>query len=333
MMNKSVRDIDAVITWVDVSDPDHRKKWKKYKKKNLSADNELATGRDKTRFVDNGELLYCLYSIRKFAPWIRKIHLITDNQVPDFVDDKFRIENNVHIVDHRTIFDSFEWALPTFNSRTLESMIWRVPKLSNQFIYFNDDFVITKPVLPSDFFRDESVVLRGEWKPIRNYGAFRLKMNDWVSNIAKRTFGITRSMNLLLQINSARLAGFNSDYFKTPHIPHPILKETLSNFFGANPLLLSENIQYKFRNLDQFSSVYLAYHLEVKKENASFDKNRDYIMLNGEMEIGMTFESKLKKIKNQDMRFLCIQGLERFTDIQRSKLDQVLRNLLDINSI
>ena len=332
-MSESVRGIDAVITWVDVNDPKHRKKWKKHKKKNRNIDNELITGRDKTRFVNNGELQYCLCSIRKFAPWIRKIFLITDNQIPDFVDDEFIKDHNLSIINHKTIFKSYEWALPTFNSRTLESMLWRVPDLSNHFIYFNDDFVLTKPMSPSDFFRENRVVLRGSWKKIRNYGAFRLKINEWVSTIAKRLFGITRSMNLLLQIKSAKLAGFNYKYFKSPHVPHPLRKKSISDFFDINPLLLSENIRFKFRNMDQFSAVYLANHLEIKNDNAIIEDENDFIMINGEMEIGVTFESKLKKIKNQDIRFLCIQGFESLKNDQQLELDLILRDLLGINSI
>lgn len=121
-MSESIRDMDAVITWVDGNDPKHRKKWKKHKKKNRNVDNELLTGRDKTRFVNKGELQYCLYSIRKFAQWIRKIFLVTDNQIPVFIDEEFIKEHNVIIVNHHTIFESYEWALPTFNSRTLELM-------------------------------------------------------------------------------------------------------------------------------------------------------------------------------------------------------------------
>lgn len=332
-MSESVRDIDAVITWVDGNEPNHRKKWNKHKRKNPNIDNELLTGRDMTRFVNNGELRYCLCSIRKFAPWIRKIYLVTDNQIPEFADDTFIKEHNLNIIDHKTIFESYEWALPTFNSRTLESMLWRIPGLSNHFIYFNDDFVLTKPVSPSDFFCNNQVVLRGAWRAIRNYGVFRIKINEWVSAISKRALGITRSMNLLLQIKSAKLAGYNQNYFKSPHVPHPIQKKTISAFFEANPLLLNENIQYKFRNMDQFSAVYLANHLEIKNKNVIFDTENDFMMINGEMEIGMTFASKLNKIKNQDVRFLCIQGLESLTDDQQKKLDLILSDLLGINSI
>lgn len=332
-MTESVLVVDAVITWVDVNDSDHRKKWKKYKKRNQNTVNELSTGRDKTRFVNNGELEYCLHSIRKFAPWIRKIFLITDNQTPEFIDDNFKAENNITIVDHKTIFESFEWALPTFNSRTLESMLWRIPEIANHFIYFNDDFVLTEPVKPKDFFQDGNVVLRGGWKAIRNYGAIRLKVNEWVSNIAKNLFGITRSMNLLLQINSARIAGFNDKYFRIPHVPHPIRKKTISDFFEVNPLLLSENIKYKFRNLDQFSAIYLANHLEIINERVDFCEKDDFLMLNGELDIKMTFEKKLNKIKNQGVRFLCIQSLERFSNSRRKKLDLVLRDLLDMNPL
>lgn len=332
-MSESVCDIDAVVTWVDGNDPNHQKKLRKYKKENRNIENELLTGRDKTRFIDNGELKYCLCSIRKFTPWIRNIYLITDNQTPGFADEKFVKENNLIIIDHKTIFESFEWALPTFNTRSIESMLWRIPDLSNHFIYFNDDFVLTKPLTPSDFFRENRVVLRGTWKKIRNYGAFRLKINEWVSTIAKRVFGITRSMNLLLQIKSAKLAGFDYKYFKSPHVPHPLRNKSISDFFDINPLLLSENIRFKFRNMDQFSAIYLANHLEIKNDNAIIEDENDFIMINGEMEIGVTFESKLKKIKNQDIRFLCIQGFESLKNDQQLELDLILKDLLGINSI
>tara|TARA_R100001143_G_scaffold63581_1_gene72420 strand:- start:26706 stop:27707 length:1002 start_codon:yes stop_codon:yes gene_type:complete len=332
-MSESVRDIDAVITWVDGNEPNHRKKWNQHKKENRNIDNELLTGRDKTRFINNGELKYCLSSIRKFAPWIRKIYVVTDDQIPEFVNEEFISEHNLSIIDHKTIFKSYEWALPTFNSRTLESMLWRIPDLSTHFIYFNDDFVLTKPLYPSDFFYKDQVVLRGGWKKVRNYGALRIKINEWVSAISKRALGITRSMNLLLQIKSAKLAGYDKRYFKSPHVPHPMRKKTISDFFAANPLLLNENIQYKFRNMDQFSAVYLANHLEIKNNNVIFDTENDFVMINGEMEIGMTFTSKLKKIINQDVSFLCIQGLESLTAEQQKELDLILSDLLGIKSI
>lgn len=329
--NKKILNIDAVVTWVDGNDPKHRSKRKKYKRQNLDVVNELLTGRDNTRFVDNGELAYCLFSIKKFAPWIRKIFLVTDDQIPGFADKEFRAKYNIEIVDHTTIFNDYEWALPTFNTRTIESVLWRISDLSSHFIYFNDDFILTKPVFPADFFQEGKVVLRGGWYPIRNYGAIRMKMNAWISNLAKNLFGITRSMHLLLQIKSARIAGFNSRYFKSPHVPHPVRKETLKRFFEVNSSLLENNIRYKFRNMDQFSAIFLANHLEIGQDNAIFDQLNDFLMINGEMEIGAIFSSKLNKIQDQDVRFLCLQGLESLNDEQRLRLDKALRDQLNMD--
>ena len=231
-MTEKTKHIDAVITWIDGSDENHRKKRVKTlgKTTNLKG-NSLPTGRDKTRFVDNGELRYCIASIRKFAPWIRTIHIITDNQVPDFITPEIQENHNINIVDHKEIFEAYEWALPTFNSRTIETALWRIHDLADRFIYFNDDFIITKPVKPSDFFQGNSVILRGSWKSMKNYGPLRIQMNNSISFVAKKLFGITRSMNLLLQIRSAQLSGLQNKYFRVPHVPHPIQTETLRNFF------------------------------------------------------------------------------------------------------
>jgi hypothetical protein len=150
--------IDAVIAWVDGNDPEHIRKRRNFI--HTEGDNyrrEVPTGRDTTRFTDNGELEYCIRSIRAFAPWIRTIHLVTDNQIPKFLTPDLRRELNVHVVDHRQIFAGFKYALPTFNSRTIETALWRIPNLADHYIYFNDDFILTGDVSPSDFFDEGKV--------------------------------------------------------------------------------------------------------------------------------------------------------------------------------
>ena len=42
--------------------------------------------------------------------------------------------------------------LPTFNSHTIEMNLHRIKGLSEQFVYFNDDMFINKPMKPRDFF-------------------------------------------------------------------------------------------------------------------------------------------------------------------------------------
>jgi hypothetical protein len=38
------------------------------------------------RFGDNNELLYSLRSLDKFAPWIRKVYIVTNGQVPNWLN-------------------------------------------------------------------------------------------------------------------------------------------------------------------------------------------------------------------------------------------------------
>ncbi len=323
--------VDAVITWVDGSDPEHQNKRQEILK-SLSLQHELSlpTGRDKTRFLDNGELRYCIESIRRFAPWIRTIHIITDNQTPAFITPEFRNEYGINIVDHTDVFRSFEWALPNFNSRTIETALWRTPGLAPRFIYFNDDFIITKKVNRDDFFHDDKVVLRGSWKPIRKYGRVRMALNNVVSYIAKHALGITRSMHLLLQIRSAELAGFSKQYFRAPHVPHPIHTETLKKFFKAKPELFKENIRFQFRNMDQFSAIHLANHIEILQQKAILKDESDVMMINGEMDFSFMVNKKLVQLKTGEVKFVCLQGFENFGEKQRKEIESSFSTVLGL---
>lgn len=332
MSINSDQKIDAVITWVDGNDPVHRKKRAEmaciYNAKQRTS-SSLSTAGDETRFIDNGELKYCLASIRTFAPWIHKIYLVTDNQVPPFLTPELRDRYNVELVDHTELFRDYNEVLPTFNSRSIESMLWSIEGLSPRFIYFNDDFVLTKPCKPEHFFQDHTLVLRGKWKRIFKYGKVRQVINQFVSFLAKSVLGITRSMHHLLQIRSAQLAGFSTRYFHGYHVPRPINKETLATFFNEKEELLKENIQYPFRNTNQFSSIFLAHHLELKQDRAvTLDPDNEAMMINGETDFQPFISRKLKKLENQEIRFLCLQGYEYLSTPVKQRLHQILVKLL-----
>ena len=364
--------IDAVITWVDGSDVNHQRKKRRVledpqgaiarkrdfesgrsdtlfidhditgqhdttgqddaAERDIAAGRDIATGRDPTRFRDNGELHYCIRSIRAFAPWIRMIFVITDQQTPEFLTPGSREQLGVRIVDHKEVFRGHEWALPTFNSRTIETVLWRIKGLAPRFIYFNDDFVLTRPVSPEDFFRDEKVILRGAWNRITGQGSgsrhFQYTFNRWATYLAGTFLGITRSMNLNLQIRSAQLAGFRHRYYRTPHVPHPLYTRLIREWFEQNPEKLEENIAFRFRNSLQFNAVYLGHHLALLNGRAIPVSAADLVMLNGEMDPGFIFSHKLKKIRRQQARFACLHALERFNPRRRKQIDQTIQSLL-----
>jgi Stealth protein CR1, conserved region 1 len=72
--------IDAVYTWVDGGDPAHIDKINKA----LVALGFRPRSAAATRFASHGEIFQSLRSLDRFAPFFRYIHIVTDNQRPDF---------------------------------------------------------------------------------------------------------------------------------------------------------------------------------------------------------------------------------------------------------
>jgi hypothetical protein len=324
--------IDAVITWVDGNDPEHRRRRMQALSRDATATPlPIASRGDETRFLDNGELRFCIASIRKFAPWVRNIYLVTDRQCPDFLTPGVQQALDITLVDHTDIFAGYDWALPTFNTRTIETALWRIPGLSGRFIYFNDDFVLGGPVLPEDFFADGKIVARGAWNRMKSYGPMYLKGARLANYLTKKLLGITRTMHLLLQVRSAKLAGYTRKYYRVDHVPHPVHKPVLESFFGKRPELFERNIRYRFRDIEQFSAIFLAYHLKIAEDEAELVPPDDVMMVHGEMDRPIWLRRKIRRIENGDARFLSLQGIEKMHETYRRRLEDVLTELTGLD--
>ncbi|XP_045928385.1 N-acetylglucosamine-1-phosphotransferase subunits alpha/beta isoform X1 [Micropterus dolomieu] len=101
-----------------------------------------------SRFEDNEELRYSLRSVERHAPWVRHIFIVTNGQIPSWLN----LDNpRVTVVTHQDIFQNHSH-LPTFSSPAIETHIHRIPGLSQKFIYLNDDVMFGKEVWPDDFY-------------------------------------------------------------------------------------------------------------------------------------------------------------------------------------
>lgn len=110
----------------------------------LSRDEDVAN----SRFEDNEELRYSLRSLVRFAPWVRHIFIVTNGQIPYWLN----LDNpRISVVTHEEIFPN-KSHLPTFSSPAIESHLHRIPDLSDKFLYFNDDVMFGAEVWPDDFF-------------------------------------------------------------------------------------------------------------------------------------------------------------------------------------
>ncbi|XP_046742715.1 N-acetylglucosamine-1-phosphotransferase subunits alpha/beta isoform X2 [Diprion similis] len=132
--------IDVVYTWVNGSDPTFLQNLEKYVP---VTDVNIAT----SRFDDKDELRYSLRSLEMYAPWVRHVYIVTNGQIPSWLDmDNPRLT----LIAHEDIFVNHD-DLPTFSSPAIESHIHRIPGLSDKFLYFNDDVLLGADVWPEDF--------------------------------------------------------------------------------------------------------------------------------------------------------------------------------------
>ena len=99
------------------------------------------------RYRDWDNLQYVFRGIKKFAPWIHKVYLITNGQLPKW----FNTQNEKLVVVNHKDYIPAEY-LPTFCCSPIELNLHRVSNLSEHFVYMNDDFFFLKPLKKTDFF-------------------------------------------------------------------------------------------------------------------------------------------------------------------------------------
>ena len=142
MKNENNNKIDFVVMWVDGNDPEWQKEKNKYDVKK-NADGSLY------RYRDWDLLQYWFRGVEKFAPWVNRIHFVTWGHVPSWLN----LDNpKLNIVKHSDFIP--EKYLPTFSANSIENNLHRIKDLSENFVFFNDDFYLIKDTKKTDFFRN-----------------------------------------------------------------------------------------------------------------------------------------------------------------------------------
>jgi hypothetical protein len=143
--------IDAVITYVNFKDPLFRQQLQMYSD-SMGTKNSTKTW----RWFSNDEGKYCIKSIKKYAPFFRKIFLVVagPSQIPEWIKEF----NGVTIVYHSDFYKN-KAHLPTFNSMSIEHNLHRIEGLSEYFVYFNDDVFLCKPTTKDDFIEKGKIII------------------------------------------------------------------------------------------------------------------------------------------------------------------------------
>lgn len=240
--------IDAVLPWVDGDDPVLNARRASYMDAGQAADDDIAGA---TRYKGIGEIRYCIASILRYAPFVRKIFIVTDGQDPGIEHEK------VQVVDHRIIFRGHEEGLPYFNSNSIDTFIWNIPELSEHFIYFNDDVFLTAPTRPEDFFRDGQPVAYGKWYP--TFAAKALRTLKRLVSGGREAAGFKDFM-----LNGLALCGGGCRFVLIGHTPHALLKSWYADFLASNPRAVELNLKDRFRSADQWS-VFEPFYLDMAR--------------------------------------------------------------------
>jgi hypothetical protein len=159
-------DVDIVFTYVNGYDPEFIKLKNSY----INDINKRYNPDIRSKGID--EIIFSVNSVIKFIPWIRKIFIVTNNQIPP-IDKKLISSGKVIIIDQNNIIDP--QYLPTFNSDVIESYLHNIPDLSEIFLYNNDDMMHLNYIKRGDIYeiKNNKILLK-----IRN----NYNMNKPVNN-------------------------------------------------------------------------------------------------------------------------------------------------------
>ena len=253
-------EIDIVLTWVDQNDP----KWQE-EKRVYDPDGDNPEGGD-VRYRDWNNLQYIFRGIEKFMPWVHRVYFVTWGHIPKWLNTD---HNKLCVVNHRDFIP--EKYLPTFNSNVIDLNIFRINGLREQFLLFNDDTFVIRPVKKSDFFvngkpRDVACISP---QPIardciRNTVINNLEIiNDHfsINDVRKNKWKWIDFHNYgMLALRSLLFMRFNSiiGIFE-PHIPISFLKSNFEKLWDIENKAFEETCINKFRTKLDISAWLVRY--------------------------------------------------------------------------
>lgn len=310
------RSVDFVIPWVDANDPVWRRNLAMYKGTRSGEAHEA-------RFRDWGTLRYWFRGIEQFAPWVNRIHFITQGHLPPWLNT---LHPKLHIVSHASYIP--KRYLPTFNSHTIELNLHRIDSLSNKYVYFNDDTFLIQPVTQEFFFRHElpcdeaamnvlsggpfqHVLLEDIWVLKRylanKHRAITSRPWKWIHP----SYGRYALYNIFLAAISKHYTGFINF-----HLPQPSRKNTLTHLWQIAYTELDASCQCTFRNhltVNQYVQRYweLAtnqfYPVNMKRRGRSFELSISDI------------ETAADFIRQRTMPLVCVNDYEFLKDFDNAK--------------
>ncbi|MDA3057750.1 stealth family protein [Campylobacter sp. VBCF_05 NA6] len=302
--------IDFVIPWVDGSDPEWIKEFNKHCPKNRQIDIR------NIRYRDMGLLKYWFRGVEKFAPWVRKVHFITNGQKPQWLNLDAPKLNFVRHCDY--IPGEY---LPVFSSHPIELYMHNIKDLSEHFVYFNDDLFLTDFVKKEFFFKDglpcdcatlsipgngffSHFILNNMLEINKNFNLYKSIKKDFFKWFNYR-YGIENLKNILtLPYYKLNRFYMISNY----HLSQPFLKSTFEKVWQKCDCILETTMQSKFRTYDNVNQWLMRYwQIYSGKFYPQGNKEKRLFVLGKN---GHSINNICNAIKNQKYKEICINDGE-----------------------
>lgn len=320
--------IDVVITWVDGDDPEWKQEKLKFER-SLTGD-ALPSQSDSSddcdeRYRDWDMLKYLFRGIEKFMPWVRTIHFVTCGQIPVWMNVN---HPQLNLVNHRDYMPADY--LPSYNSNAIEVNFHRIPGLSEHFIYFNDDMLITDKLSREDFFIGGYPVDMLALQPVVANPSNEVMSHIYLNN----TLVIARHFKKLENMKAHPHNYFNRSYplkyyvynhlekvfplysgFYTVHGPSPLCKSTFEELWDKEFDVMDSTSRHHLRSGDDISQYLLR---EWKKQKNEFiSANVDKLL--GYYNISNNYMPIVKAITSQKHKMVCLNDANEPVEFDKIK--------------
>lgn len=269
--------IDLVYLWVNSDDEDWKAEMLKWK--SLEFGLSSRGGFRDCRFFNNHELKYSIRSVLTNAPWINKIYIVTNGQVPDWLNLDY---SKIKIIPHSQILP--QDALPTFNSEAIEACICNIPELSEYFLYSNDDMFINRPVTPDYFFDKNGKpivrLVKQKWTTEERNSNLYLQNIEYSIQLIKTKFGkeykYEPSHNIdayrksyFLECKNEFLEQFKAVYYKKFRTTNSVQRHIVSLYMLAKKYAKLKKVDIRINSKKkELENIYLPIMQQDKMKNA-----------------------------------------------------------------
>jgi len=280
--------LDVVYTWVRNDEAFAKMR---------HAEQEKASGIKKTmpahRFNDHGELQLSVSCLLKHSrDLIRNIYIVTIRpQVPEFMLQEGTREADrilkpeyadvIKIVHHDEFFPSYV-KTPCFNSNVIEAELWRIPGLTDKFLYSNDDFITPGPLTHRDLFTPDGQMIMhidpSEFY-LPGYHSIRKYIGDDISKSRYRT-AERFPLNDVLKISGTNI----NDLGSWSHVIIVVDKQIVENLYKDHEKDMIQNSALNFRTANDLVFLMFAYpNYSIATGKGIAINHPDYVFYNSIM--------------------------------------------------